>query len=316
MNYPPGDRPDDPGTEGHVDPGGSVADPGINPSADHSHGSADADRGGNRPADISADPPAGPPAPPILTVEDLVAGYGGGDVLRGVSFTVPAGGITCVVGPNGAGKSTLLAAISGLLRPRLGSIRLRGDDLGGKTPRQILAMGVVHVPQRRSLFPQMTVRENVTLGGFILRDKTVVARRLAAIEEMFPIVAERAAEKAGSLSGGQQRLVEFARCLMLDPILIILDEPSMGLAPRVLRSVFEAIRLINQQGKTILLVEQNARAGLRLSTQGIVLENGLVRLAGSGRAVLEHPEIGALYLGGSASRPVALNSEHPARGSR
>jgi len=220
-----------------------------------------------------------------------------------VSFAVPAGGITCVVGPNGAGKSTLLATISGLLRPRLGSIRLRGENLGGKTPRQILAMGVVHVPQRRSLFPQMTIRENVSLGGFMLRDKTVVARRLTSIEEMFPIVAERAGEKAGSLSGGQQRLVEFARCLMLDPTLIILDEPSMGLAPRVLRSVFDAIRLMNQRGKTILLVEQNARAGLRLSTHGIVLENGVVRLSGSGHAVLENPEIGALYLGGAVSTP-------------
>ncbi len=240
-------------------------------------------------------------ADPILAVDGLVAGYGGGDVLRGVSFAVQARGITCVVGPNGAGKSTLLAAISGLLRPRQGVIRLHGESLGGKTPRQILAMGVVHVPQRRSLFPQMTVRENVVLGGFMVKDKAAVARRLAAIEEMFPIVAERAGQKAGSLSGGQQRLVEFARCLMLDPALIILDEPSMGLAPRVLSSVFDAIRLINRDGKTILLVEQNARAGLRLSTHGIVLENGVVRLAGSGRDVLENPEIGALYLGGAVS---------------
>jgi branched-chain amino acid transport system ATP-binding protein len=237
----------------------------------------------------------------VLAVEGVVAGYGGGDVLRGVSFTVAAGGITCVVGPNGAGKSTLLAAISGLLRPRLGTITLRGESIGGKTPRQILSLGIVHVPQRRSLFPDMTVRENVELGGFMVKDNAVVARRLATIEEMFPIVAECAGQKAGSLSGGQQRLVEFARCLMLDPKLIILDEPSMGLAPRVLRSVFDAVRLINRQGKTILLVEQNARAGLRLSTHGVVLENGIVRLSGSGREVLENPEIGALYLGGAVS---------------
>jgi ABC-type branched-subunit amino acid transport system ATPase component len=238
---------------------------------------------------------------PVLTVEGVVAGYGGGDVLRGVSLTVAAGGITCIVGPNGAGKSTLLAAISGLLRPRLGTITLRGESIGGKTPRQILALGIVHVPQRRSLFPDMTVRENVELGGFLVKDKAVVARRLSAIEEMFPIVAECAGQKAGSLSGGQQRLVEFARCLMLDPTLIILDEPSMGLAPRVLRSVFDAVRLINRQGKTILLVEQNARAGLRLSTHGVVLENGTVRLSGSGREVLQNPEIGTLYLGGAVS---------------
>ncbi len=237
----------------------------------------------------------------VLAVDGVVAGYGGGDVLRGVSFTVAAGGITCVVGPNGAGKSTLLAAISGLLRPRLGTITLRGESIGGKTPRQILALGIVHVPQRRSLFPDMTVRENVELGGFMVKDNAVVARRLAAIEETFPIVAECAGQKAGSLSGGQQRLVEFARSLMLDPMLIILDEPSMGLAPKVLRSVFDAVRLINRQGKTILLVEQNARAGLRLSTHGVVLENGVVRLSGSGREVLENPEIGALYLGGAVS---------------
>ena len=238
---------------------------------------------------------------PILAVDGVVAGYGGGDVLRGVSFAVAAGGITCVVGPNGAGKSTLLAAISGLLRPRLGTIRLRGESLGGKTPRQILALGIVHVPQRRSLFPEMTVRENVELGAFMVKDRAVVARRLAVVEEMFPIARECAGQKAGSLSGGQQRLVEFARCLMLDPALIILDEPSMGLAPRVVKSVFDAVRLINRQGKTILLVEQNARAGLRLSTHGVVLENGTVRLSGSGREVLENPEIGTLYLGGAVS---------------
>jgi branched-chain amino acid transport system ATP-binding protein len=238
---------------------------------------------------------------PILVVDDLVAGYGGGDVLRGVSFTVEEGGITCIVGPNGAGKSTLLAVISGLLPPRLGGVRFRGEPVSGKTPRQILGLGVVHVPQRRSLFPDMTVRENVVLGGFIVKDKTLVASRLAAIEEMFPVVAECAAKKAGSLSGGQQRLVEFARCLMLDPALIILDEPSMGLAPRVLKSVFDAVRMMNRQGKTLLLVEQNARAGLRLSSHGVVLENGTVRLSGSGREVLENPEIAALYLGGAVS---------------
>jgi branched-chain amino acid transport system ATP-binding protein len=242
-----------------------------------------------------------PPGEPLLFVDGIVAGYGGGDVLRGVSFTVAEGGITCVVGPNGAGKSTLLAVISGLLRPRRGTVRFRGEPVSGKDPRQILAMGVVHVPQRRSLFPDMTVRENVVLGGYLLKDGHTVASRLAAIEEMFPVVAECAAKKAGALSGGQQRLVEFARCLMLDPDLIILDEPSMGLAPRVMRSVFDAVRMMNGQGKTVLLVEQNARAGLKLSTQGVVLENGSVRLTGSGREVLDNPEIAALYLGGAVS---------------
>jgi ABC-type branched-subunit amino acid transport system ATPase component len=238
-------------------------------------------------------------ASPALVVDDLTVGYGGSDVLRGVSLSVTDGGITCVVGPNGAGKSTLLAAISGLLRPRTGRIALHGDELTGKSPRKILQLGVVQVPQNHSLFRDMTVRDNIALGGYILSDRRLAAQRFAGVLETFPQVVDWLGKKAGSLSGGQQRLVEFARCLMLDPAVVILDEPSMGLAPKVLRSVFAAVRMMNDRGKTILLVEQNARAGLRLSTHGVVLENGRVRLSGSGREVLEHPEIGALYLGGT-----------------
>jgi ABC-type branched-subunit amino acid transport system ATPase component len=233
----------------------------------------------------------------LLELDGVVAGYGGGDVLKGVAFGVEEGGITCVVGPNGAGKSTLLATVSGVLRARLGQIRFRGRDLVGLKPKQILALGIVQVPQNHSLFPEMTVRENVEIGAFTLRDKALTARRLGEIEELFPIVRDRAREKAGSLSGGQRRLIEFARSLMLDPSLIVLDEPSMGLDPKTRRAVFDTVRLMNHQGRTILLVEQNARAGLKLSTQGVVLENGVVRLAGTGREVLEHPDIGALYLG-------------------
>jgi branched-chain amino acid transport system ATP-binding protein len=236
-----------------------------------------------------------------LEVRDVTAGYGGGDVLRGVSLQVMEGGITCVVGPNGAGKSTLLSTISGLLKPRFGQVTLHGQQLTGKSPRQVLQTGVVQVPQNHSLFREMTVRENIVLGGYILRERGLADKRLAGVMEMFPQVTEWLDKKAGSLSGGQQRLVEFARCLMLDPKLVILDEPSMGLAPKVLKSVFDAIRMMHAQGKTILLVEQNARAGLRLSTHGVVLENGQVRLAGTGREVLEHPEIGALYLGGAVA---------------
>jgi branched-chain amino acid transport system ATP-binding protein len=162
----------------------------------------------------------------------------------------------------------------------------------------------------------MTVAENLDLGGYTIRDRAVLARRRAAVHEMFPEVAGWAARKAGSLSGGQQRLVEFARGLMLDPSLIILDEPSMGLAPKVLRTVFGAVTAMNQAGKTVLLVEQNARAGLRLASHGVVLENGRVRLAGTGREVLEHPGIGALYLGGTsgvpASPPAGPLAEEPA----
>jgi branched-chain amino acid transport system ATP-binding protein len=214
-----------------------------------------------------------------------------------VEITADAGEVVAVIGPNGAGKSTLLATVSGVLRARLGQIRFRGRDLVGLKPKQILALGIVQVPQNHSLFPEMTVRENVEIGAFTLRDKALTARRLGEIEELFPIVRDRAREKAGSLSGGQRRLIEFARSLMLDPSLIVLDEPSMGLDPKTRRAVFDTVRLMNHQGRTILLVEQNARAGLKLSTQGVVLENGVVRLAGTGREVLEHPDIGALYLG-------------------
>jgi branched-chain amino acid transport system ATP-binding protein len=237
----------------------------------------------------------------MLAADGVTAGYGGGDVLKGVSFTVRRGEIMCIVGPNGAGKSTLLSTISGTLRPRRGAITFGGASLVGLPPSQILAKGIVHIPQAHSLFPEMTVRENVEMGAFTLRDRELVRKRFQMAQEMFPLVRERARDKAGSLSGGQQRLVELARSLMLDPTLIVLDEPSIGLDPPTRRTVFQMIRRLNQQGRTILLVEQNARAGLKLSTRGLVLENGRVRLAGSGREILEHPEIGALYLGGAVS---------------
>jgi branched-chain amino acid transport system ATP-binding protein len=238
---------------------------------------------------------------PLLTLKGVVAGYGGGDILKQVSFEVPEGRITCIVGPNGAGKSTVLATISGLLRLRQGEIRFGGQVISGLLPRQVLARGIALVPQAHSLFADMTVRENVEMGAFTVGDSGLVQERLRRVEELYPIVRERAHEKAGSLSGGQQRLVEFARSMMLEPTLIVLDEPSMGLDPQTRQVVFEMVELMNRQGKTILLVEQNARAGLKLSSQGVVLENGTVRLTGTGRDVLEHPEIGALYLGGAVS---------------
>ena len=242
-----------------------------------------------------------PPTEPVLVMDGIVAGYGGGDVLRGVTFEVPDGSITCVVGPNGAGKSTLMRVISGLLKPRLGTVTLHGENLNGRSPRAILKMGVVQVPQNHSLFKDMTVRENIDLGGYILSDRSLVSKRMDAVFDLFPQVKEWGQMKAGALSGGQQRLVEFARALMLEPRLILLDEPSMGLSPMVLKSVFDAARQMNSRGATILLVEQNARAGLKLSARGVVMENGTVRLSGTGREVLEHPEIGELYLGGAVS---------------
>ena len=235
----------------------------------------------------------------FVRFEGVVAGYGGGDVIKGVSFDVAKGGIACIVGPNGSGKSTLLKAVSGLVRPRLGQIWFKGVALVGKSPKEILKLGVVQVPQNHSLFREMTVEENVELGAFLLKDHKLIAQRMNTIREMFPIVAERAKDKAGSLSGGQQRLVEFARCLMLEPELVVLDEPSMGLDPKTLKAMFAMIKMMNLMGRTVLLVEQNARQALKMSHFGVALENGQVRLSGTGAEVLNNPEIGALYLGGA-----------------
>src|ERR1700731_2819545 len=243
---------------------------------------------------------------PFVRFEGVVADYGGGDVLKGVNFDVAHGGVTCIVGPNGSGKSTLLKTVSGLVHPRLGSIIFKGQNLVGMTPREILRLGIVQVPQNHSLFKEMTVEQNVELGAFLVKDKKVVAERLRSIRETFPIVAERANDKAGALSGGQQRLVEFARCLMLEPDLVVLDEPSMGLDPKTLHIMFDTIKMMNALGRTVLLVEQNARQALKMSHHGVVLENGQVRLWGTGSEVLNNPDIAALYLGGSVSARTSL----------
>lgn len=238
----------------------------------------------------------------MLKLQNIFAGYEGGDVLKGITLTVEQGTTTCIVGPNGAGKSTVLRVLSGLLKPRLGEITFDGRSIGGLSPRQILALGIVQVPQNHSLFPGMTVYENVRLGAFTINDSALVERRLHEVQEMFPVVKTRAHDKAGSLSGGQQRLVEFARCLMLDPRVILLDEPSMGLDPRTFKQVIETIKVMQSFGRTILLVEQNARTGLSLATNGVVLESGRVRLEGPHDEILNNPEIGHLYLGGTLSK--------------
>jgi branched-chain amino acid transport system ATP-binding protein len=237
----------------------------------------------------------------LLRLNNIYAGYDGSDVLKDITIEVEQGTTTCIVGPNGAGKSTVLRVLSGLLKPRLGEITFDNHSLVGLQPRQILALGIVQVPQSHSLFPSMTVQQNVRLGAFTLHDRSLVERRLREVEEMFPVVKTRAQAKAGNLSGGQQRLVEFARCLMLDPRVILLDEPSMGLDPKTFKQVIETIKVMQGNGRTILLVEQNARTGLSIANTGVVLESGQVRLVGSHMEILNNPEIGRLYLGGTLS---------------
>ena len=234
----------------------------------------------------------------LLEVADVYAGYdSGGDILRGATLAVRAGEFVCLVGPNGAGKSTVLRVISGLLKPRHGKVTYRGRDISGLRPDLVLRLGIAHIPQGRSVFPGMTVWENVLLGGYSLRDRKLVAERLERVCALFPLVPERRHEKAGRLSGGQQKQVEIARALMLAPDVLLLDEPSLGLDPKTTRSLFASINELHQAGMTILMVEQNARTGLEAADRGYVLELGRTCLEGEGRRLLEDPEMKRLYLG-------------------
>jgi branched-chain amino acid transport system ATP-binding protein len=244
-----------------------------------------------------------------IAVHGVVAGYGYGDVLRGLDLEVERGKITCLIGPNGAGKSTVLRTISGLLRPSHGTILFEGRQIDGLDPGAILALGIVHVPQERSLFPLMSVWENLLMGAYVLKDRREVRRRAERVAERFPIVAERRHERAGSLSGGEQKLVELGRALMLDPKVLLVDEPSIGLAPRARRHVFDTLRVLSNDGWTILLVEQNARSGLALAHYGAVLDGGALKLTGTGDELLADPRVGELYLGKGRSQNAGVAAQ-------
>ncbi len=235
--------------------------------------------------------------PPLLVLEELVAGYDEVDVLRGVSLSVQPGDIVAIIGANGAGKSTLLRTVFGMVLPRAGRIRFAGSDIGGRPSVEVLRRGVGYVPQGRCNFPAMTVEENLEMGAYLRRDRQVGAD-IAALFTRFPVLADKRGAPAGTLSGGQQQILEMAMALLLHPRLLLVDEPSLGLDPRMVEVVFETILAINREGTTILMVEQNAKKALSVSHRGFVLELGRNRFEGTGRMLLEDPDVRLHYLGG------------------
>lgn len=234
----------------------------------------------------------------LLEVDNVVAGYGDGpDILRGVSLKFNLGNTYCIIGPNGAGKSTLFKTITGLLHPREGRVIYQGEDISGLRTDQILRKGICFVPQDRSLFPDMTVKENLRMGGYILDNQHDLAGRMEDIFQMFPILKERSSQHASTLSGGEQQMLAIGRTLMLKPDVILLDEPSLGLAPKVARQIFDCIETLKTAEITILLVEQNARIGLGCADHGVVLDLGKAKFKGRAKIILTDPRIQELYLG-------------------
>jgi ABC-type branched-subunit amino acid transport system ATPase component len=232
----------------------------------------------------------------ILDVEKITAGYSEIDILYDVSVQVKPGQIVSVIGPNGAGKSTLLKTIFGILKPRKGNVTLNGEDITGLKPDKIAKKGISYVPQVDNVFPSLTIEENLEMGAFIRKDD--YSQRIEEIYDLFPVLGERKNQKAGQLSGGQRQMVAMGRALMLDPQVLLLDEPSAGLAPVLVSSIFEKIVEINSTGVAMIIVEQNAREALKMANHGYVLAMGKNVLDDSGKALLDNKEVGRLYLGG------------------
>jgi len=236
--------------------------------------------------------------PPLLVAESLTAGYGRMDILHGVSLSVDVHEIVSIIGPNGAGKSTAFKTIVGLLTPRAGRVLFNGEDVTGLRPDLVLRRGLAYVPQGRIVFPQMTVLENLEMGAYTERDPARVAAALERVHALFPILAERRKQKAGTMSGGEQQMVAIGRALMTTPRLILLDEPSLGLSPKFVTLIFEKLVEMRGAGYTLMLVEQNATRALAIADRGYVLELGRNRFEGAGRQLLTDPEVKRLYLGG------------------
>jgi branched-chain amino acid transport system ATP-binding protein len=240
---------------------------------------------------------------PLLVLDRIFAGYGKMTILNGTTARVRRGAITTVIGPNGAGKSTMFKAIFGLLPVRSGAVAFDGRNITNMSPRQVLDAGVVYIPQGRNIFPELSVRHNLELGGVALSDQAGLAARVDAIMRRFPMLKDKADTQASTLSGGQQKMLEVARGLLLDPKLILIDEPSIGLSPLMVQEVFAILKGLRDKGVTILLIEQNAKQALQISDYGLVLEQGQTRIEDTAPKILADPGIAQLFLGGGLARP-------------
>lgn len=234
----------------------------------------------------------------LLEVKDIHTYYGHIHALKGVSLTVEDGEIVTLIGANGAGKSTTLRTISGMNKPRKGEVVYQGNSIHKIPADKIVGLGIGHVPEGRRIFPRMTVEENLEMGGFLINNAKIVQERKEQAFTLFPRLAERRSQKGGTLSGGEQQMLAIGRALMQDPKLLLMDEPSMGLAPVLVDFIFEIVQKLNQQGKTILLVEQNARLALQIAHRGYVLQTGHLTMSGPAKELAARPEIQEAYLGG------------------